>query len=181
MQGIPLMIDDQAGLTWPMIRARAMRLHRRNPIRLMVVDHLGLARPSAEMRNAQRVHQLGEVTRGAKELAKAIKAPVLLLAQLNRDLERRDNKRPMMADLRDSGEIEQDADTILFIHRPETYTRRDMLAAKGDQLAELEDQLVEEVGLAEVIFGKNRGGKVPPEPVRVNCDMASNRFWDRGR
>ncbi|MDE1179472.1 replicative DNA helicase [Paraburkholderia sp.] len=115
---LPLLIDETAGISLPEIQARARAAKRKHGLGLIVVDYLGLM---AASQGANRTEQVGANSRGLKTLAKQLDIPILLLAQLNRKLEERNNKRPMLSDLRDSGEIEQDADVVLFLYRDEVY------------------------------------------------------------
>jgi replicative DNA helicase len=114
---VPLLIDDTAPLSITEIRARARRVHRRTPLRLIVIDYLQLV--DAEGHNAN--DRVSNISRQTKLLAKELSCPVMVLSQLNRDLEKRPNKRPTLADLRDSGAVEQDADVVLMLYRDEVY------------------------------------------------------------
>ena len=114
---MPLYIDDTGGQTPDYIERNARRLHHQDRLGLLVVDHLQLMRPPRETRSQGRVQQITEFTMRMKALAKELGIPVLLLSQLNRACERSDNKIPQLSDLRDSGSIEQDADSILFLFR----------------------------------------------------------------
>jgi replicative DNA helicase len=122
INGLPMVIDDTAGLSWPQIASRAKREHIRKPVDLVIVDHLHLIPLPGKTRETV---EIGHITAGAKALAKSLGCPVLLLSQLNRNLESRANKRPSMADLRESGNIEQDADLILFLYRDDYYAHQD--------------------------------------------------------
>lgn len=115
---LPLLIDETAGISLAEIQARARKQKRKGGLGLIVVDYLGLM---AATQGNNRTEQVGANTRGLKTLAKQLNVPIVLLAQLSRKCEERNNKRPMMSDLRDSGEIEQDADVILFLYRDEVY------------------------------------------------------------
>jgi len=138
----PMFVDDSAGLTPLELRSRARRLLRENKdIGLIVVDYLQLMESSES--NENRATEISAITRSLKMLAKELNVPVMALSQLNRSLEQRPNKRPVMSDLRESGAIEQDADVILFIYRDEVYN---------------ED--TDQKGVAEVIIGKQRNGPV---------------------
>ena len=138
----PIHVDETAALNPLELRARARRLHRQyKQLGLIVVDYLQLMSASSEGEN--RATELSEISRGMKALAKELNCPVVALSQLNRSLEQRPNKRPVMSDLRESGALEQDADLILFIYRDEVYN------------PETADK-----GIAEVIIGKQRNGPI---------------------
>ncbi len=143
LKDLPLYIDDSSLLSPMELRARARRINRQEPngLSLIVVDYMQLMQLPASQEN--RVNQISEISRSLKMLAKELKVPVVALSQLNRAVEQRPNKRPIMADLRDSGAIEQDADVILFIYRDEVYN---------------EDS--EEGNKAEIIIGKQRNGPI---------------------
>lgn len=135
---LPLMLDDTPGLTLAQITSRSRAIKRRYGLKLIIVDYLQLMTGGDDERHDLRI---GSYSRGLKSLAKQLDVPVIALSQLNRGLENRPNKRPTMADLRDSGAIEQDADTILFLYRDEVYN------------PDTPDK-----GVAEVIIGKQRNG-----------------------
>ena len=138
----PLYIDDTAALTPNDLRARARRVKREaGGLRMIMVDYLQLMRPSREQDN--RTNEISEISRSLKAIAKEMKCPVVACSQLNRSLESRNDKRPYMSDLRESGAIEQDADVILFIYRDEVYNEQ-----------------TEDKGMAEIIIGKQRNGPV---------------------
>ena len=143
LKDLPLYIDDSSMLSPMELRARARRIARQEPngLSLIVVDYLQLMQLPTSQEN--RVNQISEISRSLKMLAKELNVPVIALSQLNRAVEQRPNKRPIMADLRDSGAIEQDADVILFIYRDEVYN---------------EDS--EEGNKAEIIIGKQRNGPI---------------------
>lgn len=135
-----LWIDERANLSVPQIRATARRAHRRFGLDLIVIDYLQLMRITNPQ--AKRYEGLGDITRGLKSLAKELDVPVVLLSQLNRGVEQRPNKRPVMSDLKESGDIEQDADVILMLYRGEYYDSSD------------------QPGVAEVIIRKQRQGQL---------------------
>ena len=159
LKDLPLYIDDSSMLTPMELRARARRIARQEPngLSLIVVDYLQLMQLPASTEN--RVNQISEISRSLKMLAKELKVPVVALSQLNRQVEQRPNRRPMMADLRDSGAIEQDADVILFIYREQQY-----------------DEDTEVGNKAEIIIGKQRNG--PIGTVNLTYLKEFTRFED---
>ncbi len=146
----PILIDDSPALSIREVRARARRFRSDRALfgdkktGLIVVDYLQLMRGSAQASKASREQEISEISRGLKSLAKELQCPVMALSQLNRSLEQRENKRPQLSDLRESGAIEQDADVILFIYRDVVYTK----------------EKCENPNIAEVILGKNRHGSI---------------------
>lgn len=154
---LPIHIDDSSAVTMAELRAKLRRWKAKHPGRgLVVVDYLQLLTSSRERRQS-REEEVAQFSRGLKELAKELKVPIIALAQLNRDLEKRADKRPMKSDLRESGAIEQDADVILFLYRDEVY-----------------DKESPDKGIAEVIVGKNRFG--PEGTAKLRFLAASMRF-----
>lgn len=141
MSDAPLFIDDTPALSPAELRARCRRLQREHGLGLIVVDYLQLMQVTGTKEN--RTNEISEISRGLKTLAKELNVPVIALSQLNRSLEQRPNKRPMMSDLRESGGIEQDADVIVFIYRDEVYNKE-----------------TDRKGVAEVIIGKQRNGPI---------------------
>ena len=137
-----MFIDESAALNALELRARARRLHRQHKgLGLIVVDYLQLMSSSSQGEN--RATEISEISRSLKALAKELNVPLVALSQLNRSLEQRPNKRPVMSDLRESGAIEQDADVILFIYRDEVY-----------------NESSQDKGIAEIIIGKQRNGPI---------------------
>jgi replicative DNA helicase len=141
LSDVPLFVDDSAALTPTELRARARRLKREHDLHLIVVDYLQLMQVAGSSEN--RATEISEISRSLKALAKELNVPVVALSQLNRSLEQRPNKRPVMSDLRESGAIEQDADLIVFIYRDEVYN---------------EDS--PDKGTAEIIIAKQRNGPI---------------------
>jgi len=139
----PLFIDDTPALTVTELRARARRLKREHGLSMIVIDYIQLMQGSGGGSNENRATEVSEISRSLKALAKELEVPAIALSQLNRSLEQRPNKRPIMSDLRESGAIEQDADLIVFIYRDEVYN---------------EDS--PEKGKAEIIIGKQRNGPI---------------------
>ena len=158
-----LLIDDNTNATIGSIRTRARRLKMQFPdIKLIVIDYLQLIQSAS---NKDRHLEVSEISRGLKTLAREIETPIIALSQLNRELEKRVNKRPMISDLRESGSIEQDADLILFVHREDVYQqienqkRQREAKEKGIALTE-EDSTMANVVPAELIIGKQRNGPI---------------------
>lgn len=164
---LPIHIDDTAALTASIIAQKARRLHRQYGIQLLGIDHLHFAK--VERRNASdnRAAQIGDITAACKALAKDLKIPVILLSQLNRGVESRDDKRPTLQDLRESGAVEQDADGVVFVYREEYYLenappRHREGETDGDFLgrtSEWETHKLRVQGLAELIVAKVRMGR----------------------
>jgi replicative DNA helicase len=177
LTNLPLFIDDTPGISVTALRTRARRLKRQHQLGLIVVDYLQLMRPSPGQRQENRVQELSEITRGLKAIAKELHVPVIALSQLSRAVEARDDKRPQLADLRESGSIEQDADMVMFVYREEYYLARQEPDPK-DQLKydAWFKQLQEAQNIAELIIAKQRHG--PIGKVRVFFDGATTRFSD---
>ena len=168
----PLVIDDTAGMSVPMIRTRARRLARKyGGIALIVIDYLQLMMSPGGRRSDNRVQELSEITRGLKMLAKELDVPVIALSQLSRSVEMRDDKRPQLADLRESGSIEQDADIVMFTYREEYYldnrdpSQRISNTTSQSSVETWQKRLERARGKADVIIGKNRHGR--PETVHM--------------
>ena len=160
MEDLPLFIDDSPALSIAGLRARARRLKRRHGISLIVVDYLQLMRPTTSMRLNNRVQEVSEVTQGLKALAKDLNLPVLALAQLSRAVESRDDKRPQLADLRESGSIEQDADVVMFIYREQYYLGRKQPEEGTVEHAEWQEKMDKVHNKAEIIIAKQRHGPI---------------------
>jgi replicative DNA helicase len=121
---LPLLIDDTPALTLSALRTRCRRLKRTNGLGLIVIDYLQLMRPAAGTKPENRVLEISQITQGLKAIAKELAVPVLALSQLSRAVESREDKRPQLADLRESGTIEQDADVVMFVYRDEYYMQQ---------------------------------------------------------
>ncbi len=182
LAALKLFIDDTPALSVAAVRTRARRLKRQQGLGLIVVDYLQLLRPSNQSRaQDNRVQEISEITRGLKALAKELDVPVLALSQLSRAVEQREDKRPMLADLRESGSIEQDADVVMFIFREEYYlsrepTRRpDEAESKySERYQEWRERLEKVHGLGEIIVAKQRHG--PIGAVKLRFDAETTKF-----
>ena len=179
---LPLVIDDQRGLTiaeiGARIRSQAQRFEKAGiKLGLVVIDHLGFIRASDRYRG-NRVHEVTEISSGLGQIAKEQDIALLVLCQLNRGTESRENKRPTLADLRDSGSLEQDADVVIFTFRESYYLER-MRCDAGSQ-AELQRQTELDAcrNTLELLISKNRNG--PTTTVTLYCDMGSNALRDLG-
>jgi replicative DNA helicase len=160
--GCPLHIDDTGGLSIGHLAARARRLKRTVGLDLIVVDYLQLVTTSGAKKNDNRVQEVSEVTMGLKALAKELDVPVIALSQLSRQVENRDDKRPQLSDLRESGSIEQDADVVMFVYREAYYLSRQEpdKFREPDKWAEWSDKYLPIQNVAEVIIGKQRHGPI---------------------
>jgi replicative DNA helicase len=173
LQTLPLHIDETGAISIAQLQARARRLQRTGGLDLIVIDYLQLV-TSAARKNDGRVQEVSEITQGLKALAKDLKVPVLALAQLSRAVEQRDDKRPQLSDLRESGSIEQDADVVLFIYRESYYLERTP-PREGTEEHFVWQRRVDEVrNQADVIIGKQRHG--PIGSVKLYFDSRYTRF-----
>ncbi|MEW5703633.1 MAG: replicative DNA helicase [Pseudomonadota bacterium] len=157
LANVPFYIDDTPALTIGALRTRARRLKRQHGLSLIVVDYLQLLGSSAS-RYDNRVLEVAEITRGLKALAKELNVPVLALSQLSRAVEQREDKRPQLSDLRESGAIEQDADVVVFIYREEYYLSRQQPPEGTDKHFEWQEQMNRVHNVAEILITKQRHG-----------------------
>jgi replicative DNA helicase len=178
----PIFIDDTPALSVASLRTRARRLKRQHGLSLLVVDYLQLLRGVGRHSEQNRVQEISEITQTLKAIAKELNVPVLALSQLSRAVESREDKRPMLSDLRESGSIEQDADVVMFIYRDEYYLSRAEPKQRPDQKAERyqeeylqwQAQLETAHNRAEVIIAKQRNG--PIGKVDLQFDAGFGRF-----
>ncbi|MGE0005232.1 MAG: replicative DNA helicase [Parvibaculaceae bacterium] len=176
LQSLPLYIDATGGLTIAQVAARARRLKRQRGLGLLIVDYLQLLAGSQKRASEGRVQEVTEITVGLKALAKELKVPIIALSQLSRQVENRDDKRPQLADLRESGSIEQDADVVLFIYREEYYLARSQPRPNTPEHLEWQEKNDRVTGIAEVIIGKQRHG--PTGTVELQFDAQLTKFQD---
>ena len=179
LQALPLYIDDTGGLSIAQVAARARRLKRQRGLGLIVVDYLQLLAGSARKAAEGRVQEVTEITVGLKALAKELNVPIIALAQLSRQVENREDKRPQLADLRESGSIEQDADVVLFIYREEYYLERLMPNEGTPEFQTWQDKMNRAHGKAEVIIGKQRHG--PTGTVELQFEGRLTKFSNLAR
>jgi replicative DNA helicase len=174
---LPFYIDDTPALSIAALRTRARRLKRQRGVGLIVVDYLQLLRGSAKT-SENRVQEISEITRGLKTLAKELQVPVLALSQLSRAVENREDKRPQLSDLRESGTIEQDADIVLFVYREEYYhSLKQPDIEDGEKHAKWKADAERLHGLAEVIVAKQRHGSTGTVPLTFH--KSTTKFADR--
>lgn len=173
----PLYIDDTPALSIGAVRTRARRLQRQHGLNMIVVDYLQLLRGTGSKQSENRVNEISEITRGLKAIAKELDIPVIALSQLSRAVESRDDKRPQLSDLRESGSIEQDADVVMFVYREEYYVER--MKPDESELEKFEawQRKMDSVHqVAECIVAKQRHG--PIGPVKLHFEGRFTRFSD---
>jgi len=174
---LPLYIDETPAITISTLSNRARRIKRLFGLSLIVVDYIQLMRaPSSNNRGDNRVQEVSEITQGLKALAKELKVPVLALSQLSRAVESRDDKKPQLSDLRESGSIEQDADVVMFVYREAYYLENKQPKLGSIEHAEWQSKMNDVNGLADIILGKQRHG--PTGTVKVEFEGIYTKFKD---
>jgi replicative DNA helicase len=179
MQEVPFYLDQTGGLGISQLAARARRLKRQRGLDLLIVDYIQLLQGSSRRGNDNRVQEVTEITNNLKALAKELEVPILALSQLSRQVENRDDKRPQLADLRESGSIEQDADVVLFVYREEYYLKNRMPKEGTEEFFKWQAESEAAHGVAEVIIGKQRHG--PTGTVRLHFEDTLTRFSSLAR
>jgi replicative DNA helicase len=174
LASIPLYIDDTPALSIAQVRTRSRRLKRQFGLGLIVIDYLQLLRGTGSVES--RVLEISEITRGLKALAKELSVPVMALSQLSRAVEQRDDKRPQLSDLRESGTIEQDSDVVMFVFREEYYIERRQPSEGTSEHMTWQAEMEKAHNIAEVIIGKQRHG--PVGTVKLHFDGQFTRFSD---
>ena len=181
LEACPLYIDDTPALPISQVAARARRLKRTHGLDLLIVDYLQLLRGTSD----NRVQEIAEISMGLKAIAKELNIPVMALSQLSRQVESRDDKRPQLSDLRESGSIEQDADVVMFVFREEYYVEREKPSEdRLDEMVSWQERMSRLHGKAEVIIGKQRHG--PIGTVELAFEAQFTRFgnlvkpWQQG-
>jgi replicative DNA helicase len=185
---VPMFIDDTPALSIDALRTRARRLKRKNGrLDLIVVDYLQLVTGSGTRSEQNRVLEISEITRGLKALAKQLDVPVMALAQLSRAVEQREDKRPQLSDLRESGSIEQDADVVMFVYREQYYLERAEPTQRAEETTEKFNDRHERwlqrcnevMNLADAIVAKQRHG--PIGDVKLHFEGQFTKFSDLQR
>jgi replicative DNA helicase len=174
LQHLPFFIDETGGLTVAQLAARARRLKRQKGLDLVVIDYIQLLQGSTRRALEGRVQEVTEITTNLKALAKELNVPVVALSQLSRQVESRDDKRPQLSDLRESGSIEQDADVVLFVFREEYYLSNKEPRPGTEEHAKWQLEMAAVHGTAEIIIGKQRHG--PTGTVNLQFDAQVTRF-----
>jgi replicative DNA helicase len=176
LQSLPFYVDETGGLSIAQLMARARRLKRQKGLDLIVVDYIQLLQGSSKRANDNRVQEITEITTRLKALAKELNVPIIALSQLSRQVESRDDKRPQLSDLRESGSIEQDADVVMFVFREEYYLANKEPRAGTPEYEKWQLDMSLVHGKAEVIIGKQRHG--PTGMVEVQFEGQFTRFSD---
>jgi replicative DNA helicase len=179
MSRLPLYIDDTGGISVAQLAARARRLKRQKGLDFLVIDYLQLLSGSSKASSQNRVQELTEITTTLKALAKELEVPIVALSQLSRQVESRDDKHPQLADLRESGSIEQDADVVLFVYREEYYLKNKEPKEGTPEHLTWQGEMEKVHGKAEVIIAKQRHG--PTGTVQLSFEAQFTRFGNLAR
>ncbi|WP_166296259.1 replicative DNA helicase [Bradyrhizobium sp. 2S1] len=176
LQSLPFYVDETGGLSISQLTARARRLKRQKGLDLIVIDYIQLLQGSGKKGNDNRVQEITEITTNLKALAKELNVPIIALSQLSRQVENREDKRPQLSDLRESGSIEQDADVVIFVYREEYYLANKEPRAGTPEYEKWQMDMDLAHGKAEVIIGKQRHG--PTGTVDLHFEASVTRFGD---
>jgi replicative DNA helicase len=179
MRMVPFFIDQTGGISIAQLATRARRLKRQKGLELLVVDYLQLLTGSSKKSSENRVQEITEITTGLKALAKELEVPIIALSQLSRQVESRDDKRPQLSDLRESGSIEQDADVVLFVYREDYYLANKKPKEGTEEFFRWQAEMDQVMGRAEVIIGKQRHG--PTGTVELHFDGRITKFSNLAR
>lgn len=179
LNSVPLYIDDTGGLGVAQLAGRARRLKRQKGLDLIIIDYIQLLSGSSKRSSENRVQEVTEITTTLKALAKELEVPIIALSQLSRQVESRDDKRPQLSDLRESGSIEQDADVVLFIYREEYYLKNKEPREGSPEHVEWQAAMERVHGRAEVIVGKQRHG--PTGTVQLSFTDRFTKFGNLSR
>ena len=176
LQKIPLFIDQTGGISIAQLSARARRLKRQRGLDVIVIDYIQLMQGSSAKASQNRVQEITEITTGLKALGKELGVPIIALSQLSRQVESRDDKRPQLSDLRESGSIEQDADVVMFVYREEYYLQNKEPKPDTQEHLTWEEDMRKVKGKAEVIIAKQRHGPTGSVPLGFQGEFT--RFFD---
>ncbi len=184
LENLNLIIDDNPVLTIPILRSRARRLKRLHDINLIIIDYLQLMSSSSNNKNDGRAQEISEITRGLKSIAKELNIPIIALSQLSRQVEQREDKRPLLSDLRESGTIEQDSDVVMFIYRESYYLERLEPIRKSEEddlkynerVSRWQQLTNDNYNKAEIIIAKQRHG--PIGSIKMQFDANYTKFSD---
>lgn len=176
LQDLPLYIDQTGGISIAQLAARARRLKRQRGLDVLIIDYVQLMQGSSARAQQNRVQEITEITTGLKALAKELNVPIIALSQLSRQVESRDDKRPQLSDLRESGSIEQDADVVMFVYREEYYLKNREPKPGTEEYFKWEADMNESRGKAEVIIAKQRHGPTGTVPMGFQGEFT--RFFD---
>ncbi len=176
LQSLPFYVDETGGLSIAQLAARARRLKRQKGLDLLVIDYIQLLQGSQKRASESRVQEVTEITTSLKALAKELNVPIVALSQLSRQVESRDDKRPQLSDLRESGSIEQDADVVMFVFREEYYLANKEPRPGSEEHLKWQTDMAMVHGKAELIIGKQRHG--PTGTVQVQFEARVTRFGD---
>ncbi|MGA0601166.1 replicative DNA helicase [Caulobacter sp. KR2-114] len=179
LQEVPLFIDDTGGISISKLVARSRRLKRSHGLDLIVIDYVQLITGSETQRSDNRVQEVSQITMALKALAKELSVPVVALAQLSRQVENREDKKPQLSDLRESGSIEQDADVVMFIYREAYYMGRAEPREGTEEHLAWQEQMDKIANHADVIIGKQRHGPIGTVKLHFNPDLT--KFSDLAR
>lgn len=171
---IPFFIDDTPSISIAALRTRARRMKRRHNLSVLVVDYLQLLRGSSSKGEESRVQEISQITQGLKAIAKELHIPVIALSQLSRAVEQREDKRPLLSDLRESGSIEQDADIVMFIYRDEYYLIRKQPQINTPEHERWQSEMDKVTNTAEVIIAKQRNG--PVGTIKLHFESNTTKF-----
>ncbi len=174
LNSLPFYIDDTPALTISSLRTRARRFKRKYDVGIIFVDYLQLIRGTSNQSASNRVQEVSEVTQGLKAIAKELEVPVIALSQLSRSVEQREDKRPQLSDLRDSGTIEQDADVVMFIFREEYYEHRKQPSEGTEKHEQWQEKMESIMNKTDVIIAKQRNG--PIGNIRLHFDSNTTKF-----
>jgi len=175
LENLPLHIDDTPAITIAALSNRARRLKRKQGLDLIVIDYIQLMKSSG-YKNEGRVLEIAQITQGLKALAKELDVPVLALSQLSRQVEQREDKKPQLSDLRESGSIEQDADVVMFVFREQYYLEKQEPKLGTAEYVEWQEKMNQVHNQAEIIIGKQRHG--PTGLIKLEFESAFTKFKD---